>query len=206
MGVASGHTSRQLASALLIFRFAAFASTVPTQSTAAPVDAHPVGAPVTIIIEFGDEYLGSELYNAKITVLAVVRGEKAWGIVHEASASNPPPKPGFDYLLARVRFEFSARTSPAHYHYNLNETQFTATAPEGQEFDAPILDVSPKPQLSGTLKPGDSVEGWLAFLIPQKVSRPVMVFREDVGVVSHTGGGTWFQIYARPTRDEKARP
>ena len=206
MGVASGHTSRQLASALLMFRFAAFASTVPAQLTAAPIDAHPVGAPVTTIIEFGDEYLGSELYDAKITVLAVVRGEKAWGIVHEASASNPSPPTGFDYLLARVRFEFSARTSPAHYNYHLNESQFTATAPEGQEFDAPILDVPAKPQLRGTLKPGDSVEGWLVFLVPQKVSRPVMVFCEDVGVVSHTGGGTWFQIYARPIPREKARP
>ena len=206
MGVASGYISFCLASALLIFRFAAFAPTFATQSTAATIDAHPVGAPVATIIEFGDEYLGSELYDAKMTVLAVVRGEKAWSIVEQASTSNPPPKPGFDYLLARVRVEFSSRTSPAHYSYHLNETQFTATAPAGQEFDAPTLAVPPKPNLSGTLRPGDAVEGWLVFQVPQKVSRPLMVFREDVGVVSHSGGGTWFQLYVHPSPDEKRRP
>ncbi len=207
MGVARRHSCLWLASILLIFfPLAAFAPTDSTHSNAAKIDGQPVGAPVTIIIEFGDQYLGSELYNAQITVLAVVRGEKAWGIVQQASASNPPPKPGFDYLLARVRVEFSSRTSPAHDNYDLNETQFTATAPEGQEFDAPILDAPLKPRLGGTLRPGDSVEGWLVFLVPQKVSRPLMVFREDVGTVSHRGGGTWFQLYARPIPDKKPRP
>ncbi|HXX71625.1 MAG TPA: DUF4352 domain-containing protein [Candidatus Acidoferrum sp.] len=205
MGVADGHTCLRLAAVLLLFRYAVFAPIDAAQSNAPTIDAHPMGAPVIAIIEFGEQYLGSELYNAKITVLAVVRGGKAWSIVQQASASNPPPKPGLDYLLAQVRVEFSSRTSPAHYNYNLNETQFTAAAPEGQEFDAPILDVPPKPRLSGTLKPGDTVEGWLVFLVPQKISRPVMVFREDVGIVSYRGGGTWFELYARPIPDQKPR-
>lgn len=207
MGVVRRHSGRRLASTLLVFfPLPAFVPAGFPQSNAAIIDGHPVGAPVTTIIEFGDQYLGSELYEAKITVLAVVRGEKAWGIVRQASASNPPPKPGFDYLLARVRVEFSSRTSPALENYNLNETQFTATASEGQEFDAPILDAPPKPRLGGTLRPGDSVEGWLVFLVPKKISRPLMVFREDVGTVSYRGGGTWFQLYARPIPDEKPRP
>jgi len=207
MGVARRHSGLQIASIVLIFLpLAALAPTGSSQSNAAITDGHPVGVPVPIIIEFGEQYLGSELYDAKITVLAVVRGEKAWGIVQQASRSNPPPKSGFDYLLARVRVEFSSRTSPALDNYNLNETQFTATTPEGREFDAPILDAPPKPRLGGTLRPGDSVEGWLVFLVPQKVSRPLMVFREDVGTVSHRGGGTWFQLYARPIPDEKPRP
>jgi len=207
MGVAGRRSGLRIASTMLIFfPLAAFAPTDSPQSNAAIIEGHPVGEPVTAIIEFGEQYLGSELYDAKITVLGVARGEKAWGIVQQASASNPPPKPGFDYVLARVRVEFSSRTSPAHDNYNLNETQFTATAPEGREFDAPILDAPPKPHLGGTLRPGDSVEGWLVFLVPQKVSRPLMVFREDVGTVSYRGGGTWFQLYARPIPDEKPRP
>lgn len=207
MGVARRRSCLRLASTLLIFSpLAVFAPSGLTQSKSAIINVHPVGAPVTTIIEFGDQYLGSELYDAKITVLAVVRGEKAWGIVKQASASNPPPRPGFDYLLARVQVAFSSRTSPAPDNYNLNESQFTATAPEGQEFDAPILDAPPKPHLGRTLRPGDSDEGWLVFLVPQKVLRPVMVFREDVGTVSHRGGGTWFELYARPIPDERPRP
>jgi len=169
-------------------------------------EAHPVGAPVTAIIEFGDQYLGSELYDAKMTVIQVVRGGKAWEIIQRASASNLPPKPGFVYLLARVRVEFSARTSPAHDSYNLDETQFTAMAPDSQEFGAPTLAASPRPRLKGTLKPGDSLEGWLVFLIPRQVSHPVMAFREDVGIVSHSGGGTFFQLYTRPISNGQAKP
>jgi hypothetical protein len=200
MGVASGPIWT-----LLTFLFA-FSVSAPAAQSGAATEAHPVGAPVTAIIEFGDQYLGSELYDAKVTVLQVVRGGKAWEIVQQASASNLPPKPGFEYLLARVRVEFSARTSPAHDSYNLNEAQFAAMAPDSQEFDAPTLAVSPKPSLRGTLKPGDSLEGWLVFLVPQQVSQPVMVFREDVGVVSHTGGGTFFQLYARPVSSGPAKP
>jgi hypothetical protein len=45
------------------------------------------------------------------------------------------------------------------------------------------------------LKPGDRLDGWLAFLVPKNLSNPLMVFREDVGEVSHRGGGTWFELY-----------
>lgn len=206
MGLASGQAPARLAWAPLIFALASFAPAPATQSGLTAIDTHPVGAPVTTIIEFGDQYLGSELYDAKITVLHIARGEKAWDIVKQASASNLPPKPGFEYLLARVRVEFSSRTSPARYRYNLSETQFTAMAPDSQEFEAPVLDVPPQPRLSGTLKPGDSLEGWLVFLLPRSVSKPVMVFREDVGTVSHTGGGTWFELYPRPISGGKPKP
>jgi hypothetical protein len=205
MGVDGGRASARLALVLLSFLMAPFQPAPAAQSGVA-MDAHPVGEPVTEIIEFGDPYLGSELYDAKITVLEVVRGEKAWGLVKQASASNQPAKPGLEYLLARVRFEFSARTLPAHYGYHLNETQFTVTAPASQQFEAPILAVAPKPSLSGTLRPGDRLEGWLVFLLPQKVSQPVMVFREDVGTVSYTGASTFFQLYTRPIFRERSKP
>jgi len=207
MGVAGRRSGLRIASTMLIFfPLAAFAPTDSPQSNAAIIEGHPVGEPVTAIIEFGEQYLG-----ANSTTLRLQFWESLVGKRHGASCSRQvhrtrPPKPGFDYVLARVRVEFSSRTSPAHDNYNLNETQFTATAPEGREFDAPILDAPPKPHLGGTLRPGDSVEGWLVFLVPQKVSRPLMVFREDVGTVSYRGGGTWFQLYARPIPDEKPRP
>jgi len=167
------------------------------QSHAGAISAHPVGVPVSTIIEFGEQYLGSEQYDAKITVLEVVRGEKAWAMVKQASASNPAPKQGFDYVLARVRFEFAARTSLDHYSYNLDPSQFTATERDGREFAAAPLVAPPAPVLKGKLKSGESLEGWLVFLVPQKVSQPLMVFHEDVGDVSHVGGGTWFELFNR---------
>ena len=197
MGLASARLVARLAVLALLLHGSAQAQARAAQSHAAAIDAHPVGTPTTIIIEFGEQYLGSTLYDARITVLEVERGDKAWALVKQASDWNPSPKPGDEYLLARVRFEFSARTSPAQDNYDLNETQFIATDSAGREFTAPALAAYPEPRLNGTLKPGDSLEGWLAFLVPQKGSKPLMVFREDVGQVSHRGGGTWFQLYTR---------
>ena len=207
MGVAAGRSRVRHVAALLAFQFTTFAAAMAAQTRLAAIDAHPVGAPVAMILEFGDQYLGGdELYDAKVTVLEIARGEKALNIVRQASASNPAPKAGFEYLLARVRFEFSARTFPSHYNYNLNETQFAATSASGEEFDAPSLAEPPMPRLNGTVKPGESVEGWVAFLVPRSISKPLMVFREDVGTVSHRGTGTWFQLYARAAAGTAAKP
>lgn len=183
---------------LLTLSFGPLTVLCAAQTHPASVRSNPVGTPVTTIIEFGDQYLGGdELYDAKITVLEVVRGEKAWSKVKQADAANPAPKAGFEYVVARVRFEFLARTAPSHYSYNLDPTQFVATGVQGQELDAPILAEAVKPSLRGTLKPGDSVEGWLMFVVPHGMTKPEMIFRENVGTVSHRGGGTWFDLYAR---------
>jgi len=158
--------------------------------------AQPVGVPLTYVIGFGDQYLGGdELYDAKITVLQVVRGEKAWEIVKGTDASNKPPDAGSEYLLARIRFEFSARTSPSHYRYTIEEGQFTATSSDGKEYAAASFAEPPKPRLSGTLAPGGALEGWVAFQVPRKSDKLLMIFQEDVGSVIHRGGGAWFRLY-----------
>ena len=181
----------------LLLGMLALAGPITAQTRAAAIDAHPIGAPVTTIIEFGEQYLGSEQYDAKITVLEVLRGEKAREIVKRANAADPVPKSGFDYLLARVRFEFAARTSLAHHSYDVDVSQFRATSRDGRDFSVPVVVTPPTPVLKGTLKSGDSLEGWLAFSVPRSVPKPLMVFHEDVGDVSHVGSGTWFELYKR---------
>jgi uncharacterized protein DUF4352 len=196
VGVTRERTRARYAATFLIFALVLCAPLLPAQAHFPAADAHPIGTPVAIILEFGDQYLGGdELYDAKITVLRVVRGEKAWGMIKAASASNPAPKAGWDYVLARVQFEFATRTSPSHFNYAIDPSQFTVATAEGAEFDPPALVEQLKPGLSGTIKPGDAMEGWLAFAVPHNLERPLMIFREDVGEVIHRGGGTWFQLY-----------
>jgi len=215
MGLASARFVTQLLSSLLLLEIISCqeppAWTSPrlheVQSNSSAIKAAPVGTPTTTIIEFGDAYLGGiELYDVRIAVLDVVRGPKAWEMIENASASNPHPKPGLEYVLARVRFELSARNSPALYTYHVDETQFAAIAPDGQEFPPPELTAVPEPRVRETLKSGDSLEGWLVFLVPLRVSRPLMVFREDVGTVSHRGSSTWFQLYTRSGSGASAKP
>jgi len=186
--------------------FLELSTPVPAQLHPTAIDAHRAGAPVTTIIEFGEQYLGSELYDAKITVVEVVRGEKAWDIVRRANASNLPPKTGFEYVLARIRFQFSARTQPANDTYNIDPSQFAATDSTGAELAAATVAEPPEPILKGALKAGDWIEGWVVFLVPRNISKPLMIFREDVGTVSHRGGGTWFQLYSSSATSASAKP
>jgi len=149
----------------------------------------------TIII-FGDQYNGGdELYDVKITVMEIVRGETAWQFVKAASASNKPAGLGLEYVLARVRFEFSARTKPEHYNYALDQTQFTAMSSDNKPYDPAVLAEPLKPTLHDTLHSGDSAEGWVAFLVPRGDHTPLMLFREDVGSVIHEGNGSLFKLY-----------
>lgn len=166
--------------------------------------AQPLGRTLSTIIIFGDQYDGGdELYDAKITVAQVVRGERAWEMLKAISTSNPPPKAGFEYLVARIRFEFSARTSPSHYNYTIDETQFTAMKANGTAYPAASIAEEPVPDLQGTLKPGDSLEGWITFIVPRADRQPLMLFRADVGSVIHEGGGSLFKLYGEAVPGER---
>lgn len=161
--------------------------------------AQPVGAPLSTIIEFGDDYNGGdELYDAKITVLEIVRGEKALDLVRHAGASNPVPKSGFDYVLARIRFQFSARAVPENHDYTLNPSQFAAMSADGVTYPAPVLAAPVQPALHATLRSGQSAEGWIVLQVPHADCSPLMLFTADVGSTFHEGGGSLFRLYETP--------
>jgi hypothetical protein len=166
------------------------------QNRAGTGAAQPVGVALQTIIIFGDQYNGGdELYDVRITVVEVVRGEKAWRLVKDTNASNKPPGTGFDYLLARVRFEFSARNKPEHYSYALDPAQFVAMSTDNKMYGPAVLAEGLEPALRATLRSGDFAEGWAAFLVPRSDHTPLMLFHEDVGNLSHEGNGSLFKLY-----------
>jgi len=158
--------------------------------------AQPLGIPLSTIILFGDQYNGGdELYDVKITVAELARGEKAWQMVKAAGAENPAPVAGLEYLLARVKFEFAARNRPAHYDYTLDPSQFSAMSAATVPYAAANLAAPVKPELRATLHSGDSAEGWVAFVVPRGDHTALMIFREDVGSVIHQGDASIFRLY-----------
>jgi hypothetical protein len=167
-----------------------------------------VGTPLNTIVVFGDQYNGGdELYDVKITVAEVVRGEKARQMVKEASATNSPPATGMEYLLARVKFEFAARVRPEHYSYTLDPSQFSAMSAATAPYAPANLAVPVKPELRAILHSGDSVEGWVAFHVPRSDHTPLMMFREDVGSVIHQGDASFFKLYREnSSANTKAKP
>ena len=170
--------------------------------------ATPVGTPLSTIIVFGDQYNGGdELYDVTITVAEVVRGERALQMVKAAGPANTAPTANMEYLLARVKFEFSARVRPEHYTYTLDPSQFSAMSAATVSYATANLTVPVKPELRAVLHSGDSTEGWVAFLVPRGDHTPLMMFREDVGSVIHQGDASFFKLYREnSSANTKARP
>lgn len=174
------------------------AAPVPARSAVSDLAARaqPVGQSLHTILELGEQYeSGDELYDAKITVVKVLRGAAAAALVRSASASNPPAQKGYEYLAARVRFEFSARVVPEHFDYALDPSQFSSISPDGSANPAAKLVAQPMPGLRATLRSGDSAEGWVVLLVARGDRTPLMLFIPNTGTTSHTGGSSVFRLY-----------
>ncbi len=157
---------------------------------------HPIGTPVLTIITFGDAYANAmEIYDAKITLVEVLRGEKAWDRIRKESASNRQPPAGFEYVLARIRFEYMERGKPGDKPYWLSEDQFIAFSSGGDTQYSAATAFIQSPKLGRTMRSGDVSEGWIILLVPQADRYPFLVFRADVHLLSHTGLGPAFRLY-----------
>lgn len=168
--------------------------TTATAQGHSPSSPALLGMPVVTMIECGEGYTSHELFDMKITLLEIVRGAKAWDLIKQASVSNKRPKIGFEYLLARIRLEFSSRGSPQVCSHDLRREQMTALSADGKEYETPPI-VPPKPGLIGILHSGKSLEGWIAFLVLQGDSKALMAFDPSSGGGMSRGRVVWFQLY-----------
>ena len=159
----------------------------------APSLAVPVGTPLSGIIECGEGYTSHELYDLKMTLLEVIRGEEAWKRIGEASASNKPAEPGNEFILARVRVEYYARGTPGLCIHQVEPEQFTAYTAEGEDYKpAPVA--LPKPELRKGMKSGDILAGWVAFIVAQADKAPLMSYAAHAGGAVQHGGEKWFLL------------
>ncbi len=162
----------------------------PGSSPAAPA---PKGVTLTGIVECGKGYTSHELYDMKITLVEVLRGEDAWKRITEASSTNKPAAPGFEYVLARVKFEYYARGTPGLCVHELSPEQFSACSSSGQDYQ--IADLAlPKPEMRKAMKSGETVEGWIAFAVAQQDKEPLMTYSADQGGAIVHGGAKWFVL------------
>jgi hypothetical protein len=174
---------------LLVFVSVALAQSLGSS----PANPAPAGTTLQGIVECGQGYTSHELYDMKISLLEVLRGEEAWNRISKASSSNEPPESGFDYILARVRFEYKARGAPGLCVHQLMPDQFTAFSEDGSEYKA-VSVVPPQPELRKDMKSGESFEGWLVFMVAQTDKAPLMFYTADKGGAISHGGGKWFLL------------
>jgi hypothetical protein len=173
---------------------AATANMLPAQTPgSSPLAAAAKGVTLTGIVECGQGYTSHELYDMKITMVEVFRGEDAWKRIKEAGPSNKAAEPGFEYVLAHVKFEYYARGTPGLCVHNLIPQQFSACSLEGQDYQ--IADVVvPKPEMRKAMKSGETIEGWIAFTVSQKDKEPLMTYSADQGGAIVHGGAKWFAL------------
>jgi hypothetical protein len=154
----------------------------------------PIGSPVKSMVELGSVY--SSIYDINITVLETVRGKDAMKLLKKADSKVKKPPKGSEYMLARVKFEMKSRAVSDKLAFELGKEplQWVALASDLTEY--PMVSVKvPAPALAGTVKPGDSIEGWVAFAVDKKDSNPVMVFDPDVGGATGRGKTLFFKMF-----------
>jgi hypothetical protein len=146
------------------------------------------------MIELGSVY--SNIYDITITVLETIRGEEAMDRLKTASPENSAPPKGFEYILARVKFEIKGRAVTDTLTFDLGNAplQWVSLASDLTEY--PQISVTvPEPALEGRVKSGDSMEGWVAFSVDRKDRKPVMVFDPDSGGATGRGRTLFFKLY-----------
>lgn len=163
------------------------------QSGSGPSNPATTGTIVAGIIECGEGYTSHELYDMKITLLEVIRGDEAWKRIEQADKLNKPAQPGMEYLLARVKYEYYARGTPGTCVHQLIPDEFTAYNKSGEDYKAASV-ISPKPELRKNLKSGESFEGWIAFTVAKEDKAPLMLYSADTGGAVEHGGGKWFLL------------
>jgi hypothetical protein len=153
-----------------------------------------IGARVRSMIELGSVY--TNIYDIAITVLETVRGKEAMDRLKAAGAENKMPAEGFDYVLARVKFEFKGRAVSDILNFDLGNDPLQWVALSADLIEYPGVSVAaPKPALVGRVKSGDSMEGWVVFAVDRKDAKPVMVFDPDTGGATGRGRTVFFKLY-----------
>jgi len=147
------------------------------------------------MIELGSVY--TNIYDITITVLETVRGKEAMDRLKAASPDNKLPAESSEYVLARIKFEFKGRAVSDKLSFDLGNAPLQWVALTGKdltEYDR-VSPTLPKPALVGIVKPGTSVEGWVAFAVDRKDAKPVMVFDPDTGGATGRGRTLFFKLY-----------
>jgi hypothetical protein len=130
-------------------------------------------------------YVAPETYDLKMTVAEIIRGEKSMEFLKKAGASDVQTHTDSECVLARIRFEYKARGAPGDKPWELNGVQFSAFSEDSKPYGSPSI-VASQAGLKPSLRSGDTLECWLAFVVAKSDRKPVMTFNP---------GSAWFHLY-----------
>lgn len=130
-----------------------------------------------------------DVYKYNITLLEIVRGEEAWLHIEEDRMFAKPPPSGFEYLVAKIRFEYLEGPTPEESILVYGD-MFTAVSSEGKAYRNPTMAFDPEPSLHSDLYSGATHEGWAVYTVSVQDDKPLLTFGELL-----FGGCIWWQLY-----------
>ena len=178
---------------LVVFICAGLIPTAWPQESS-PTNPVAIGTPIKSMIELGS--VSANIYDITITNLEVIRGQEALTRIKTASASNPAPPAGMEYVLARVKFELKGRyvSDTMPMDIGKDPLQWIALRSDLTELAKPNV-TAPAPALVGRVEPGKAIEGWVAFTVEVGDAKPIMVFDPDTGGGTGRGRTEFFKLY-----------
>ena len=152
------------------------------------------GQPVKSIVQIGP--MNTSNYDVTITLLETVRGKLAMQMLKTADPATKPPRAGFEYVLARIRFQLKGRAGSDIGSFVLGDSpfQWVAYSADLDQYDNAAV-TPPNPALQGPVKSGESKEGWVAFAVAKNESRPIMAFDPSSGGATGRGNALFFKLY-----------
>jgi hypothetical protein len=108
----------------------------------------------------------------QVTVLDVIRGDKAYEMAKAKNQFNDPPDEGMEYLAVRARVK---DLNPQDDFTMIGSGWFKTVGSKNVFYDAPSV-VDPEPALEAYLYPGGEVEGWVILQFGQGEGNAQIVF------------------------------
>ncbi|MDR3600487.1 MAG: cell wall-binding repeat-containing protein [Desulfosporosinus sp.] len=149
-----------------------------------------IATPVSLNVPQTIEINNSDLhFKAEVTGEQIIRGAQAWTMIKNANEFNDPPKSGYEYLLAKFKFNLldidggKSLDVVGAWDFNL--------VSQGGKVYHPVVEVEPDPQLDTTLYKGASNDGWAVFLVKSDDTKPMISY----GIDYDGTGGIWFKAY-----------
>jgi len=129
-----------------------------------------VGEAVTVRMESG-----GETKTVEVSVVDYIRGTKANKMIKDANMFNDDPKPGYEYLLVKVKIKYisgekTLSVNPLYFRVVINGAM--------HDYETVVLpDETPELELADLIS-GGKTEGWLAFMVPK--DQKVLVAYTDI--------------------------
>lgn len=132
----------------------------------------PIRTPLNLVENNGDYFT--------ITVLEAIRGDQAWQMIYQANQFNSAPEEGKEYILIKVRVEFTNSTV-ADNSLSISGWNF-GTISNNQlfdDFDTFVAGLSP--ELSFELLPGGVGEGYYVGLVFKDDANAMIYYKQIFG-------------------------